>query len=742
MDRRRCTILIAEIFFKIDKDNDHRRRPVQINVGDSFGNTPLNIAPDGGRKNLVRLLLDNGADPNLANMDGSTPLHQICRTYCNRILAKIWATEDSNREIVELLLRKDANPNLTNKDGSTALHVEKERYKFLDKFYPLLKNWRGQLPDLREIFRGEELDWLFTVYVKAKIAIFIPRAFIIIDFVARTGFKDEPEVDKDGKPLLRRTTAVHWAARESYSSAVHKLFKIYDKFDVNYVDEDGFTHFHAACQYGCYKAVKEFLKRGQDPNCLPREPNASSVEPPLHLALNSGYDDVARLLLRCGADPNSAIANGLTPLHIICNTNGCNNYLAEILFKIIDQKQKSVQINAQSKMGTPLHLALLRGQEKLVELLLRRGADSNLVNAEGLTPMHLICQKFRDDDLVKIFFTVNDEIHQSVKVDVRDKLDRTPLQWAVANFLPNIVDILLNRGADLCSSESETRSRGCCQIMSVPGYCDLGRAFKDVFSTGFAFDLFKFKIGKPIKDVKAEIDGNFNFSSQKTVGGLSTKYNTDGYGNLMAKYSNAGPLVGEYSLNGVVHEAVDVSAGVSYNMPDSFHSVSLVTKFHNSMLHAGCVSDNRLGPKPGPGRLGGGQAAELPRGLSERLRHQHVAGDAQQHCRGHGRGQRGVSSALPADTPGIRPVRTLQSEREPERGVRREDGQERVGDPVDDRRRSRHETRRHHQAQGEDGQGPEPGHESAAQADGERPADAGLQSGLHESDPRNSNEPQ
>ncbi|KAL7293454.1 hypothetical protein TKK_0013214 [Trichogramma kaykai] len=124
--------------------------------------------------------------------------------------------------------------------------------------------------------------------------------------------------------------------------------------------------------------------------------------------------------------------------------------------------------------------------------------------------------------------------------------------------------------------------------MSVPGYCDLGRAFKDVFSTGFAFDLFKFKIGKPIKDVKAEIDGNFNFSSQKTVGGLSTKYNTDGYGNLMAKYSNAGPLVGEYSLNGVVHEAVDVSAGVSYNVPDSFHSVSLVTKFHNSMLHAGC----------------------------------------------------------------------------------------------------------------------------------------------------------
>uniref|UniRef100_A0ABD2XPZ0 Uncharacterized protein n=1 Tax=Trichogramma kaykai TaxID=54128 RepID=A0ABD2XPZ0_9HYME len=47
------------------------------------------------------------------------------------------------------------------------------------------------------------------------------------------------------------------------------------------------------------------------------------------------------------------------------------------------------------------------------------------------------------------FFKICDEKHHLVPVDPLDNRGRTPLHYAVANLLPNTVDFLLNRGADL-----------------------------------------------------------------------------------------------------------------------------------------------------------------------------------------------------------------------------------------------------------------------------------------------------
>ncbi|CAB0033207.1 unnamed protein product, partial [Trichogramma brassicae] len=312
------------------------------------------------------------------------------------------------------------------------------------------RNYRGQLPNLRDIFRPEAIDWLLTECVNDCNKNWTnPKPFV--DFVIASGYKDETKVDKDGKPMLRRTTAVHRAKFPS-ARVVPNLFEIYDRFDLNYINESGRTHFHVACSYGCDDAIEKFLENGVDPNCHVEKTGDS----PLHLVLLGplyhNTNKICRILLENGVDPNSANAKGLTPLHSISLCFD-NDGLVNMLFEISEANHQTLQIDARDNSGnTPLHMAVECDEDDVVEFLLRRGADPNLANGKGFTSLHLICEKDAccdDDDLAEMFFNVCDENHQLVQVDALDKLGRTPLQWAVANLLPNAVKLVLERGADL-----------------------------------------------------------------------------------------------------------------------------------------------------------------------------------------------------------------------------------------------------------------------------------------------------
>uniref|UniRef100_A0ABD2WKN1 PRANC domain-containing protein n=1 Tax=Trichogramma kaykai TaxID=54128 RepID=A0ABD2WKN1_9HYME len=269
----------------------------------------------------------------------------------------------------------------------------------------------------------------------------------------RMGYKDEPDFDEEGKPILCRTTPLHLLCREDMPvwfafEIAPELFSIYNKYDLNYIDEFGLTHFHVACRYGCEEVVRRFLDLGQDPNLLVQGIGDS----PLLLALNWRKTEVVELLLRRGADPNLPNKNGLTPLHVTCQMDDYGR-LAKFFFEINDELNQWVPINAPDKFGsTPLHFAIFYKNKNNIESLLRRGADSNLKNAEGSTPLHIICHKYLScDDLSELFFKINKELNQLVQVNVADNYGRTPLQLAVANILPNTVHLLLSNGADLSS---------------------------------------------------------------------------------------------------------------------------------------------------------------------------------------------------------------------------------------------------------------------------------------------------
>ncbi|CAB0042008.1 unnamed protein product [Trichogramma brassicae] len=325
-------------------------------------------------------------------------------------------------------------------------NMDERSHEFLRKLNLFIKDYQGQLPNLRDIFRPAAIDWLVeeSVYNHKD-----DEPNPIIDLVINTGYKDEPDYNQDGKPLLRRTTPIHRAAKRKYffcRNTIRDLFRIYDKFDVNYTDDDGYTHFHIACEYGFAEIVAKFLDHGVDPNCL--EPKTG--DSPLHLALNHLHKEVAKLLLRSGANPNLANKEGLTPLHIICKDSFNIEVMAEIFLEINNDKSQTLQINARDNKGnTPLHSAMRNSNEKMIELLLRNDADPNIVDVEGSTPLHITCSGCYDDHKsMEIFFKTN-KVNRMVQVDAQDNLGRTPLQLAVANFLPNVINILLDNGADL-----------------------------------------------------------------------------------------------------------------------------------------------------------------------------------------------------------------------------------------------------------------------------------------------------
>uniref|UniRef100_A0ABD2XDE2 Uncharacterized protein n=1 Tax=Trichogramma kaykai TaxID=54128 RepID=A0ABD2XDE2_9HYME len=347
--------------------------------------------------------------------------------------------------------------------------TKRGRDEFLSQLLPIIKLWKDGLPDLREIFSKKEIECLLAQsagYMRVVAPNNPGQAFL--QFVIRTGYKDEPDVDEDGKPLLRRSTPVHRVAMKRCSKYVGAfiLFKIYDRFDLNYTNESGLTHFHVACTAYCNDVVKTFLELGQDPNLIWRETGDS----PLHLALWHRNVEVAEMLLKNGADPNLANKDGWTSLHIISrryhdDDDADNGNVVEMLSKISDEKHQPLYVNARDKYGTtPLHIALFHGFKKMAKLLLKKGADPNSTNSNELTPLHMICKRGKDDDLVETFFNINSNHQQKIMVDVQDEDGWTPLNWAVARFMPNVVESLLDHDADLSNFAFPTESdldRGC-----------------------------------------------------------------------------------------------------------------------------------------------------------------------------------------------------------------------------------------------------------------------------------------
>ncbi|XP_073191142.1 IQ motif and ankyrin repeat domain-containing protein 1 [Lepidochelys kempii] len=100
-----------------------------VECTDSNGNTPLSEAAGGGHPNAIKLLIENGANPNCKGAFGRTPLYR--------------AAFGGHMAAVETLLQYGADPRLYADDGNTP-----EQIASLDSLVAILQSWDISLTEL------------------------------------------------------------------------------------------------------------------------------------------------------------------------------------------------------------------------------------------------------------------------------------------------------------------------------------------------------------------------------------------------------------------------------------------------------------------------------------------------------------------------------------------------------------------------------------------------------------------
>ncbi len=193
---------------------------------------------------------------------------------------------------------------------------------------------------------------------------------------AETGVRAEP----DAKAI--RDKALHSAAFKGDTKAGAALLA--EGANVNAKDDQGHTPLRTAAWQGHKEMVAFLIEHGAEVNAKPDD-GPTSGETPLYEAAGNNHKDVVEFLIAKGADVNAGDGIGRTPLYKAIEHDFTS--IAKVLI------QSGASVDGIAKHDTPLNAAIMAGHKDSVQLLAENGAD---VNAKGDIPP-LISAIFRQD---------------------------------------------------------------------------------------------------------------------------------------------------------------------------------------------------------------------------------------------------------------------------------------------------------------------------------------------------------
>ncbi|KAK6342226.1 hypothetical protein TWF730_001704 [Orbilia blumenaviensis] len=351
-----------------------------------------------GHRDIVKLLLENGADVNTSgpeiyswslinNREDLILLLAHDNQYEDHGNAILGASSNGNRDVVELLLEYGAN---INKDGGKALCGAAQN-GHRDVVELLLKN-------------GANINWY---YGKALYRALVNGHRDIVKLFLEVG----ADVNLDDGNFLYR------ASEYGYQDVVELLLE--GGAGINARNKS--AALRGASWGGHRNIVELWLKNGADVN-------ASGEKGALYAASLRGYQDVVELLLEGGAGINARNKSAA----LSAASWGGHRNIVELWLK------NGADVNASGEKGA-LYGASLHGYQDVVELLLEGGAG---INARNKSAALSAASAHGHRDIVELL------LKNGADIDINAG-ESAALRWASWAGHRDVVELLLEYGADV-----------------------------------------------------------------------------------------------------------------------------------------------------------------------------------------------------------------------------------------------------------------------------------------------------
>ena len=389
----------------------------------SYGRTPLICAASEGRFDVVKYLIDHGADVDKKDGRKRTALHYASKwghlnvvevlfskgaeidvedeDHCSPLML---AAEWGHVDILLYLVNYGADVNKKNRRKRTALHCACER---------------GDLKVVEALLsKGAEIDVenedCCTPLVLAAEMGHIDISLYLIDHGADVHKKDD-----------HKRTALHYASERGGLKVVKALLSKGAEIDVE--DEDHCTPLMLAAKWGHINILLCLIHHGADVN-----KKVGCKRTTIHYTREGGDLKVVEVVdgVRC------------TPLMLATEKGHI-----DMLLNLIDHGAEVDEKDQRKR--TALHYASERGDLKVVEALLSKGAEIDVEDGDHCTPLTLAAERRHNDILLYL-------IYHSADVNKKDGRKRTALHYASERGDLKVVKALLSKGAEI-NVEDEDR---------------------------------------------------------------------------------------------------------------------------------------------------------------------------------------------------------------------------------------------------------------------------------------------
>ncbi len=393
---------------------------VSINDVDEDGHTALHFAADASNVIAVQKLIEKGADPNIVDKDGWSPLH-------------LAATQRDGIPIIDLLLEAQKVKGMGN------VNVQNEQNGRTALCYAAMAS--NEITAEHLIQKGAELnhrdnDGITPLHAAAVSAKDMQIIKVLLNNI-NEGDMEQYRNDKTLFLFARRN--LHGLEVEIGDRFLEKGIKppstesADERFEIDGILKEGNFDINGRDQHG---------------------------RTPLLMAVLANNVTAVKRLLKKGADPTIRDNKGFTPFHLaVINDRDC-----EILKLLLANENVDINETTSKKGWTALYLAIVNSNVTTTRVLLSKGANPNLADKDGWTPLHWAAMFTKDTDIVKLLLN-----HPNVEVNLMNNKGRNALDFAKYNehgLSEEIANLLREKGAAETEKEVSTKENAMKQIQS------------------------------------------------------------------------------------------------------------------------------------------------------------------------------------------------------------------------------------------------------------------------------------